>query len=160
MAPMQLPLFIGFNEIILGHDFVAGVKLHGRVIAEPEEDGRCWIYGVTPGAIAESGASLVEAAYAFRERLRMVLVDCAIDAVDFESFKTEAEDFLRGTDDDAQAEWDAAREAVRAGKIDRPELPKETGTGEPRIEVVRVPVQPSENPVNQEHYCTPSCLAA
>jgi hypothetical protein len=87
----------------------------------------------------------------FRDRIKSVFVDCAQEAgSDVESFKAKVEDFFYATDHEALSEWEAARQAVRNGEIDRPELAKETRNTAPTISVVELPMNPSANPIDGE----------
>ncbi|MCC6808241.1 MAG: hypothetical protein IT381_12535 [Deltaproteobacteria bacterium] len=148
----KYPLLFGFREPIFGRKFVAGVKLHGRAMAEDEGDDGWWIYGVTPGALTDTGSTLVEAMTAFRQRLKAVLVDYAAEATDFASFKVHVSAFLKAVDEDANQEWEAARKAVRAGKVDVEGLglQRETAPGIPSFEVVELVLEPSANSLNAD----------
>src|SRR5712691_4836085 len=84
-SPTRYPLLYGLREVIIGNGFAAGVQANGRVIAEQEEKG-WWIYGVNPGAVAESGSTLRDAVDNFRARFKTVLFDYAAEAPNFEAF--------------------------------------------------------------------------
>ncbi len=157
MTPDRYPILFGFREVIFGSGFIAGVEVHGRANAEQEAVGEWWVYGVTPGAIADTGSSLATAVVAFRQRMKAVLVDFAEEAADFEAFQGATMAFLAATDEEAQAEWNAAREAVRNGRLDQEDLPKVSNPEEPSFRVVRLrEPKPSDNVVERE----PPALAA
>ncbi len=146
----KYPLLFWFNEPIIGRKFVAKVQLQGRAIAEDEDDDGWWIYGVTPGALADTGATLNEAMAAFRQRLRTVIVDFASEAPDFASFKQHVLAFIQATDDDAQQEWEVARNAVREKGIKLEGLQRETAAGLPSSEVVQLNLEPSDNVLDND----------
>lgn len=146
---VQLPLRFGFAERIIGRGFLAGVVVRGRALAEQEDEG-WWIDGVNPGAIAEGGTTVRAAVADFRQRLKAVLIDYAEEAPDFDAFKGAVEAFFRGTDPDSEAEWAAAREAVRAGAVSLPELPKVTDSSPPSISVERLALAPESNLLDDE----------
>lgn len=140
----HFPLFCNFRDVIIGKRFVAGVEVNGRVIAEQEAEG-WWLYGVTPGAIAESGANLSDAVANFRSRLKGVLFDFATESNDFDDFKSRVTEFFKSTDEDTEREWDEARKAVRAGKADLPGLHKDKATKSGGVRVVLLKLCPNEN---------------
>jgi hypothetical protein len=155
MSVVQYPLLFGFQEPILCNGFIAGVAMRGRALAEQEDEG-WWIYGVVPGAIAECGGTLISAVDAFRQRLKSVLIDIADEAADFDAFKLGVELFFREKDADAEAQWQAAREKVRAGKLEYRDLPKDTSPGKPSIRVELLDANARSNALADEH----SSLAA
>ena len=67
------------------HLILAEVRVRGRVLAVTEQDG-AWMYGVSPGDLAASGATIAEAHAAFRRAFTAVLFDIAEDASSFEDF--------------------------------------------------------------------------
>lgn len=150
------PLLFAFHEAIVGRGFVAGVEVRGRAIAEQEGEGQWWVYGVNPGALAECGSGLHSAVENFRLRLKTALVDFAEEASDFQAFKQSATAFFATTDQDTEGEWEAARQAVRAGRIDLAELPKDRSERAPTIMVKELALEPGENPLGE----APSSLAA
>lgn len=121
----QYPLLCGFRELAAGRGFIAAVSASGRALATQEADGQWWIYGVNPGAIAQSGATLQEAHANLRSTFSTYLADVAAEAQDFAAFRAEVERFFRATNESTAAEWTAAVVAVRAGRIgDLPGVPR------------------------------------
>lgn len=110
----NVPLYFRTKQLVFGNGFVAGVEIVGRVTAV-EEFGSVWIYGVNPGGIAESGDDLPSAYANFRVWFAKVLFDMAGMADDFADFRRTVDKYLRATDDESVAEWQAARKAIRAG---------------------------------------------
>lgn len=147
------PLMFTFRDVISGDGFLAGVTLSGRALMEFEE-GRWCIYGVRPGAIAESGVTPQEAFMRFRNRYKEVLFDIAEECRKFEAFKGEVERFYAQPDQDEERRWDNALTAIRSGKMS-PEapfsdLPRKaaeswpTGISVEKMEAVSR-IQPSDN---------------
>jgi hypothetical protein len=117
-----------FRDAISGDGFLAGITLSGRVLMV-QEDGKWWVYGVRPGAIAEVGETPQEALLRFRNRYKEILFDIAADFRTFESFKQEVERFFYEPDAEEERRWEDAVTAIRAGSpIPSPplsDLPKE-----------------------------------
>ncbi len=111
------PLLFTFRDKVSGNGFLADVLAHGQALALKEEPEGWWIESVTPGDFAAGGATFPEAHIEFRKAFTAVLFDIAEDAVNFEAFKTEVEEFFAGTNQPAQDEWKAAVTLVRSGKI-------------------------------------------
>ena len=107
----RYPILFGFQDLIAGNGFVAGVTVNGRALLVDEEDGY-WMYGVNPGGIAASGATASEAQAEFRVIYRSVLFDAAAEAVDFASFRSEVERFFSETNEPTKTEWDEAVQAL------------------------------------------------
>jgi len=114
------PLIFSFRDAVAGEGFLACVTISGRA-RMVKEDGKWWVYGVAPGALAENGSEPLAAHAAFRDAYRKVLYDLAADAETFEGFKELVEGFCR-PDDAEQALWFEAAEAIRSGKV-TPEPP-------------------------------------
>lgn len=140
----RFPLYCDFREVVVGMGFAAGVEVHARVIAEQEKAG-WWVYGVTPAAIADSGATLAEAVTNFRWRLKAVLFDFAHDSKDVEAFRALVSRFFKETDGATEREWDEARAAVRAGRVDMPGIHKERANRDAGVRVVLLKFRPTEN---------------
>ena len=111
------PLLYGFNNLIAGNGFFAGVSLNGRALLVDEGDG-FWMYGVNPGGIAAGGATPGEAQSEFRLMYTSVLFDIAAEAGSFEEFKMRIDEFFSETNQPTAAEWNAAVEEVRRGHVD------------------------------------------
>lgn len=153
----QLPLFLKFQETVVGDGFAAGIRFDMRVLAEVD-DSMVWIYGVNPGAIAASGPDLTTALCDLRRRLRMYLYDVATDYTDFATFRAEIIRFFK--EDSQASDWEAARAAIRAG--DTPEtgqlLHRETRERRPRVEILQLQLKPSQNLRPEEE--APPAMAA
>ena len=118
---LHYPLMFTFRDAISGNGFLAGITLSGRALMVHEDDS-WWIYGVRPGAIAESGQTPQEAFLRFKNTYKTVLFDIAEEFTDFESFKKEVERFHLEPDDEDERRWEEAFSAFRSGKI-QPEPP-------------------------------------
>ena len=140
----RVPLYCKFREVILGKKFAAGVEVHCRVIADPEEGG-WWLYGVNPGAIAASGTDLSGAVADFRSRFKGVLFDFASESDNFEAFGTLVRKFFKATDTATERDWCEAREAVRSGKADMPGMHRDVSNDEGTVKVVKLRLSPTEN---------------
>src|SRR5258708_4700165 len=87
------PLMFTLRDVISGTGFLAGVTLSGRALMV-QEDGKWWMHGVRPAAIAESGETPPDASHRFRTRYREVLFDIASEQETFEGFRQEVERFF------------------------------------------------------------------
>src|SRR5882724_8162995 len=108
------PLLFTFLDKVEGKKFLAQVAVHGRLLAV-DEDGAWWTYGVQPGGLAASGATLLEAYLEFRKALMQVLFDIATEADSFYAFRVRAKKFFDETSESMLKDWEAAREQVRSG---------------------------------------------
>ena len=115
------PLMFTFRDAISGNGFFVGVTLSGRALMMHEDDAWC-IYGVRPGALAETGKTPEEAFLKFRNTYKTVLFDMAEEFVDFESLKKEIERFYHEPDDEEERRWTEAFQELRSGKV-QPEPP-------------------------------------
>jgi hypothetical protein len=79
-----------------------------------EEDGKWWVYGVQPAAIAENGESPAGALLRFRNRYREVLFDIAGEERWFDSFRREVESFFRERDFKEERRWEDALRRFRS----------------------------------------------
>ena len=145
VAVRDHPILITLQDKISGNGFLANVTLSGRTLVRLEDDGKWWMYGVRPAAIAESGNTLDEAFLRFKQAHKQVLFDFARDVKSFEEFRSEVEQFFNETDCDEQA-WDNAVQTVRSAKFAPPEpfahLPRQAPDQRPaRIEVERLDTQ-------------------
>jgi hypothetical protein len=122
------PLIFTFRDSISGDGFLGGVTLSGRALMEQDEQGKWWIYGVRPGAIAESGAAPQEAFFNFRNRYKEALFDIAAESGSFDAFKAEVERFFYEEDSEEESRWEKALQAVRTCKAE----PCEPFSGLPR----------------------------
>lgn len=135
------PIMITLQDTISGDGFLAKVTMSGRTLMRQDE-GKWWMYGVRPAAIAESGGTVDEAFLRFRQAHKEVLFDIAQDSKSFAEFRNEVERFFNEGDADEQA-WDNALQAIRRGNIAPPDpfskLPRQSPEARPpRIEVERL----------------------
>jgi predicted RNase H-like HicB family nuclease len=136
------PIMITLQDAISGNGFLAKITLSGRTLMRYEDDGKWWMYGVHPAAIAASGCTIDEAFLRFRQAYKEVLFDIAQDSESFPEFRTEVERFFNEGDADGQA-WENALRAIRDGNIAPREpfsnLPRQSPDSRPpRIEVERL----------------------
>lgn len=134
MPEIHYPLLFTLRDAISGNGFLAGITISGRALMI-REDGAWCIYGVRPGAIAESGSTPEEAFLKFRERYKSVLFDFAEEYNDFASFKAEVERFYNEPDLEEENRWTEAFRKLRSGEV-TPEppfsaLPKEDPENRP-----------------------------
>ncbi|MHB1847202.1 MAG: hypothetical protein ACYCWW_20455 [Deltaproteobacteria bacterium] len=140
------PLLCGFQETIMGKGYLASVLIAGRALAVEEDDGRWWIYGVNPGAIAEEGGTLREAHKNLLRRFRAYLMDVAAEVSDFQAFEKEVQRFFNESDAASIKEWDEAVVRVRTNHIQLDELPTEPAQSPRSIRVQEImKPTPSEN---------------
>ncbi|MHB8525875.1 MAG: hypothetical protein ACYDD2_06940 [Candidatus Acidiferrales bacterium] len=111
------PLMFTVRDTVSGNGFLAGVTLSGRALIRKEDDGKWWVYGVRPGAIAEVGNTPEEAFLRFRNTYKNVLFDAAEESVSYEAFREAVEQFYYQPDPDEEERWEAAFKMVRAGGI-------------------------------------------
>lgn len=140
------PIMLTLQDTISGDGFLAGVTLFGRALMRKEDDGKWWMYGVRPAAIAESGNTIDETFLRFRNRYKEVLFDIAQDNNKFEDFKTEVERFFDEPDEEDERLWNNALKAIRSSKISPPEpfaqLPRESPESKPsKITIERLDVE-------------------
>jgi len=136
------PILITLQDTISGDGFLARITLSGRALMRQEEDGKWWMYGVRPAAIAESGGTVDEAFLRFRQAHTHVLLDIVKESKNFDEFRTEVERFFNESDVDEQA-WEEALKVVRDRHVAPPEafaeLPRQSPDSRPtRIEVERL----------------------
>lgn len=124
------PVMFTVRDAVCGNGYLAGVTLSGRALMRQEDDGKWWVYGVRPGAIADCGNTAIDAFHRFRDRYKTLLFDIAQEAETFESFKAEVERFYSQPDTEEERHWVAAFQEIRNGKvaIEPPftDLPKES----------------------------------
>ncbi len=136
------PILITLQDTISGEGFLARITLSGRTLMRQEQDGKWWMYGVRPAAIAESGGTIDEAFLRFRQAHTHALLDMVTESKNFDEFRAEVERFFNEIDVDEQA-WEESLKAVRDGHISPPEpfskLPRQSPDSRPpRIEVERL----------------------
>jgi hypothetical protein len=130
------PVMFTFRDVVSGNGFLSGVTLGGRALMVHEPAEQCWcIYGVRPAPIAESGKTPLEAFANFRNAYKNVLFDYAEGAQDFNTFKTQIEQFYAQPDNDEEMRWNEAYQQIRAGNVavEAPftDLPKESPENRP-----------------------------
>jgi hypothetical protein len=136
------PILITLQDTISGDGFLARITVSGRTLMRQEEDGKWWMYGVRPAAVAESGCTVDEAFLRFRQAHSQVLLDMVQESKNFDEFRAEVERFFNETDVDERA-WESALKTVRDQHIAPPEafakLPRQSPDTRPaRIEVERL----------------------
>jgi len=124
------PVMFTVRDTVSGNGYLAGVTLSGRAVICSEEEGKWWLYGVRPGAIAETGNTPEEAFLRFRNTYRNLLFDFAEECRTYEAFREAVERFYYQPDEDEEERWQSAFEAIRCRKVE-PEgffakLPKES----------------------------------
>jgi hypothetical protein len=150
------PIMITLRDAISGNDFLAGITLIGRALMR-YEDGKWWMYGVRPSAIAECGDTIEEAFSRFRNRYKEVLFDLADASNTFDTFRKAVEQFFYEPDVDSEDEqlWEQALQSIRAEKCAPPEpfdkLPREAPESKPaqisveRLDRAGARFKPSDN---------------
>jgi len=136
------PILITLQDTVSGDGFLARITVSGRTLMRQEEDGKWWMYGVRPAAIAESGGTVDEAFLRFRQAHTQVLLDMVQESKDFDGFRAAAERFFNESDVDEKS-WEEALKAVRDRRINPPEafakLPRQSPDSRPaRMEVERL----------------------
>lgn len=144
------PVMFTVRDTVSGKGFLGGVTLSGRaVMFKDDEDGNWWVYGVRPGAIAESGSTPQEAFLRFRNTYRNALFDMAEASNTYDEFKKAVEGFYHQPDQEEETRWQAAFEAIRTG-CTKPEaffdqLPKEAPETRPtQVTVERLDQQTAD----------------
>jgi predicted RNase H-like HicB family nuclease len=112
------PVMFTVRDVVSGNGYLAGVTLSGRAImCKEEEDGKWWVYGVRPGAVAENGSTPEEAFGRFRNTYKNVLFDMAEESPTYEAFREAVENFYYQPDPDEEERWEAAFKAIRTGAV-------------------------------------------
>jgi len=135
------PLVFTLQDVVTGCGFLAGIVVTGKAVME-QEDGKWWMYGACPGALAGSGATPNEAFIDFRNRYKESLFDIAEECKGFVQFHTAVKDFYT-EDKQESARWDEALEILRRNEqsVTDPfkSMPrKRSGEYELRIQVTRL----------------------
>jgi predicted RNase H-like HicB family nuclease len=129
------PIMLTLRDAISGNGYLAQVTVSGRALMRQEDDGKWWMYGVRPGGIAESGATIEEAFLRFRTSYTEVLFDIAEENQNFEDFRTEVERFFYECDEEDQCLWDNALSRIRKNDLAPPapfsNLPRESPDSKP-----------------------------
>jgi hypothetical protein len=77
------------------------------------EDGKWWMYGVCPGAVAGSGDTPNEAFIDFRNRYKEALFDLAAECTSFLIFRNAVKSFFEAEDTQEKARWESSLEILR-----------------------------------------------
>lgn len=112
----QYPVMFTLRDAVSGNGFLAGITLSGRALMMREGDGKWWLYGVRPGAIAESGATPEEAFLRFRNAYKSLLFDFAEESATYDLFKINVERFYAQPDKEEEDRWVKAFNDLRSGK--------------------------------------------
>lgn len=106
------PLVFTLHDVVTGCGFLAGIVVTGKAVME-QEDGKWWMYGVCPGAVAGSGDTTNEAFIDFRNRYREALFDLAEECTSFLVFRKAVREFFVQEDVQENARWDEALKILR-----------------------------------------------
>lgn len=105
------PLVFTLQDVVTGCGFLAGIAVTGKAVME-QEDGKWWMYGVCPGAIAGSGDTPNEAFIDFRNRYKETLFDIAEECKGYLQFQATVKDFY-AEDKEESARWNEALDILR-----------------------------------------------
>lgn len=106
------PLVFTLQDIVTGCGFLAGIVVTGKAVME-QEDGKWWMYGVCPGAIAGCGDTPNEAFVDFRNRYKEALFDMAEECTSFLVFRNAVKNFFDQEDVQENERWDNALKILR-----------------------------------------------
>ena len=106
------PLVFTLQDVITGCGFLAGIVVTGKAVME-QEDGKWWMYGVCPGAVAGSGDTPNEAFVDFRNRYKEALFDMAEEFSSFLLFRKAVQEFFDQEDVRENARWDEGLKILR-----------------------------------------------
>lgn len=163
------PIMITLQDSLSGNGFLARITMSGRTLVRHEDDGRWWMYGVRPAAIAASGENIDEAFRHFRASYWEILADMVRESATFEVFDAQVRRFFEENDSDNEDEraWEAALASVRGSACQPPapfsNLPRQSPDQNPSfIKVERVDAKandirlaPSENVPDVYAYTLP-----
>jgi predicted RNase H-like HicB family nuclease len=162
------PIMLTLQDSISGNGFLARITMSGRALMR-QEDGKWWMYGVRPAAIAASGDNIDEAFRQFRAAYWEILADMAQENSTFDEFDNKVKRFFNESDADDEDErlWKAALGAIRGGSCEPPapfsKLPRRSPEQQPSfIRVERIDAEakdirltPSENVPDVYAYTLP-----
>jgi len=106
------PLVFTLQDAVIGCGFLAGIVVTGKAVME-HEDGKWWMYGVCPGAIAGSGDTPNEAFIDFRNRYKEALFDIAEECTSFLVFRNTVKSFFEAEDEQERTRWENSLEILR-----------------------------------------------
>lgn len=138
------PLLVRFEDAVGGSGFSANVKCRGRALLIKEDDG-FWMYGVNPGALAESSQTEDETYLKFRRAHTQALNEFASEANGFNDFKTQVKKFFETCDKGTSDEWMQAVLDVRAGKVGAKGIPKGNAEEPVGIEITERVIEPANS---------------
>lgn len=121
LRPAHYPLIFRYKDCIAGNGFLASVVVSGRALMT-KEDGKWWMYGVRPSAIAETGQTPQETALRFRERYRRLLYDFVGKADGISDFTEEVQVFFNEKEPAIEKQWSESFKLIREGRV-KPEAP-------------------------------------
>lgn len=155
--PAAWPLLFTYRSPVLGKGFISVVSMTGRLLAR-QEDGRVWLDGVTPGALALPSADVRTASQDLHNTLTAVFADLAEEADSFDAFRASVQQFFLDTDDESVAEWKMCVAAVQSGLLKGPEgLPVVAADSPVAVEVIQKPL---ETVTAKDNAATPPQLSA
>lgn len=116
---IRYPILFGpHGGLVAGNGFIAHVAIRGRCLLEETDEEFCSALGVNPGAVAGDGVNLGEAYSDLVERVRLIVVEIAEEASDYEDFAAQVRSFVLETNRPNEEDWKAAVAKVRAGELD------------------------------------------
>lgn len=126
-----------------GNGFLAGITLTGYALMTKEADGKWWVYGVRPGALAEFGETPQEAFLRFRNTYKNVLFDLAEGNGNFQMFREKVERFYSQPEIEEEDRWERAFNAINGNFVPDDEffgkLPREAPEKRPAsLQVARL----------------------
>jgi hypothetical protein len=121
----QFPILFAWREVVEGDGYFAGVDVRGRALMTQETETEFWLEGVNPGGLSARGATSAEALAEFQVAFRTILSDIAADSPSFDDFRREVKAFFEQVSPTLLAEWEAAVEEVRAGRISAQWMPNQ-----------------------------------
>ena len=110
------PLIFKFSRPVKTDNFHVAIAAQGRILMKQEFE-KWWVYGVTPGSIAESGRTPTEAYYNFLNSFWGVVADISNEQQDCHSFISALNEFIKAGSAEDEKEWQEARNAVRSGQL-------------------------------------------
>ena len=147
---MRNPLFIDHRITLTSLAFVANVAVRGRILLEETTADGFWMFGVNPGGINASGRTMEDAYNVFCSRYRSTLLDLAERSSTFDLFKAQVEALLNDTNEEYERLWQEARQQVRAGRSNVPELPRVTEDSTFSVAVTRLASSSPVHSVSEE----------
>ena len=118
---MNYPLVYRFIDQVRTDDWTVLVTINGRCLVTQDDD-EWWCEAAAPGGFSGVGPIPQVAAGNMRAAMFGVLAELARRKPAIDAFMTEARALFAQVSDPAEAEWQAAREAIRAqnGEVAEP----------------------------------------